>query len=615
MFYDRYKALATQQAGGRTFSVSLLSGYRNVPEGVPLSLYAKDASGNEAHFIGSRQGATITERYVENSTSGLALPTFVGTAEIVSAVGGEYLQRKAKRGGLIYMGQSNPVGYDTVDADPLRDFTDPRIREYAFDVSYLDPADEGMYLAQHPLHWPVRNPTANAVSSATHFASALIHHAGWGGIDILPCASGATSSSDWNRTSALYLRLVNMVINWLNMSSSHKLATLVWGLGETNALLGTTQASFEAFMENWRSWLIADVLAGGHDISDLTIISVGMAYDWHSAGGTRTGIQNALISAPYRMFRAGYVSADTLPQNASDPIHHLNAGQRILGSELLIEGYFDALGNIDLGGDPVANISIVLDGISAAGTATEVDPAVSASTANINIVLDGISAAGTATEAPASTRPLTAAIAGGTAYYAEEGVASNGSNHMLTWADFFGNNDMTFVNGGSDQILDAGADGINLVGAVQYNRSGRVGGEQMNGAAGTMIARFKGTTGFIIASDQNSLNLGDAVADNIYHMGNSPTTDLTSYNIDDNAWHEIAITKANDGTTNIWLDGSHIVEDAAGALGNSAAAVVIGTTTFNFYAANGNLSMLYFNKGLALNATQVANVLSERIVA
>lgn len=827
MFFDR-KRYVGLQTSNKTFSVSVFANYGDMPSDKPTNLYITDSEGNEAAAYGYRSADDIHIICVFGSTElDNAMPTFPGEVEIISTVGADFLNRHITTAGVVYFGQSNGPCNDEEDFNPAWDYEDPRIREYAFDVPYLAADQEGIRIASNPLHWPnlALNPNYTPVSSATHFAKALIEKAGWGSVDILPCNRDATSTADWGAASELRLRMLQIIENWLTMPGRKELTAFVFQFGETNALFGTTQASFETWMENFKADIIAEILSRtGIDISNVPWLIVGLAYDWYIVGGARQGIQNALESAPYRMRKTAFVTADNLPQNVDDAIHHTNAGQRILGRDLLLDGWYAAIGNEngltpagsvntssasetdsagsatpDIASPPVdvsagsasetdsagsatpniANAPIIVNAGAASETdsAPSVTPQILSATnfgpfvlndanpsqdtqngvittqsfdnlnlkftfngdtnwaqywcyfpndyqnnsaallrlrlqpgdGNLNVIMSERNAAqefvdiftgsipytlstdiplritrnnsslvrllsgatsigsgthpnpiaiieglihfgnttagsevtfkdiellpggeniavGSASEtdtansatpdiaAPASSRPLTSAIAGGTAFYAEEGVTKNGSNHMLTWADYFGNNDMTFVNGGSDQILDAGADGINLVGAVQYNRSGRVGGGQMNGAAGTMIARFKGTQGFIIASDQNALNLGDAVTDSIYHMGAPPTEDLTSYSVDDNAWHEIAIAKADDGTTNVWLDGSHIVVDAAGTLVNSAAQVVIGTTTFNFYAATGNLSMLYFNKGLALNAAQVANVLSERVV-
>ena len=623
------------QINATTFNVSLVDGYRAIPENIETQLYARDAAGNEASFSGKRVGTQIVSSYTFDTTaSNDVMPVFNGDADIITSLSAKYLSRATKRGGIVHMGQSNGVGWAEVNFDPLLEPVDPRIRQYIHDLvyQYYDTPNgvDRMQIAETPLAHPNTNTHTGllhqkSAGSTTHFATALLDQAGWGGIDILPCSRNGTDSVDWAVGGYLRERMIQMMINWLGFADNHELAVIVFHMGESDGLIGTSQAAFDAFMEEIRLDVITRVNAGASvDISNVPWVAVGMVEAWYPTEQDYIDIQNSLISWPTRAPRSSFVTCDGLAVDPTDvfQIHLSNEGQRILGRDRLIEGYFAAQGNETGIADvpPIydANINSSFEDMVAAVSASHVVTGPAPATANISSSFEDMTAAVSASigSAPvANSRPLTAAIAGSQGFYANEGVTTWGAGqtgNLNTWADAFGGDAIT---GGANTngVTDGGVNGLDF---STVAIAPKLSTSPFNGPVFSLVLRFRGTEGTPVlkgSSGNDIIFLGASGFPDTYvnFLGTSPKPALAGST--DGNWHDLSFVKQANGDTVVILDGVTIY-DGAGTVVTSANALDLGKSTYNF-DFDGDISMLYVNKVTALTPAQVATVLSERVVA
>jgi len=625
MFFDRYKATGTQ-VNASTFNVTLAANYENIPENVYTSIHAKDEFGNSASMRAKRVGTQLQSSGVYSSTAtNSVMPLFNGEITFLSSVGATLLSRANKIAGKVSAGQSNKVGWDTENFDSVIDFQDSRVRQYVYDLPYTyDSNPDGtdrLQIAETPLAWPNANDHAGllhnlSVSSATHFARELINQEGWGGVDILPAARISTGTADWGTGSYLLERMIAMTIDWINIDPSrHELAVVDWQIGESDALASTTQTVFEDFFIAMRTDFNTRVFAGtGQDVSNVPWLFTGMSDDWYVGDSDRQAIQDALINLPSRMSRSAFITSDGLPSD-TDLVHLLNSAQRELGQFRLIEGYRACFGNevgiLAVPSSYNANIAVTMDDDVVAIAATHTKSAPTPITADIAVTLDDdtVAIAATAGTAPTSDRPLTAAIPGGFGLYANDGVVTWGAGQtgsLRTWEDAFESGLTTTQSGNSTGITDNGADGVSFRSSTNALS---LGGQLLNGPVASLVMRFKATSGVALYLASNTQIYLDGAST---FAGTSPSVDLAPHNVNDDAWHDLSFVKDAAGLLTVILDGTQI-HSSTGAKTASTGNLSIGGNDIAF-DLKGEISLLYLNDTTALSASQVVDVLSERVV-
>lgn len=459
---DRAKMTAIQSSN-RLFTLISSSGFESLPNNTQSRVCLSDENGNWCVVDGTVTGSNFAVNSVENGSSGLDVPTFSGTIEVISSLGGKAIERDLQGvGGLVYAGQSNAVG-TAPNRDELIDIDDPRVTQYKFNYDPADPRgsnydDNEILLHREPIYFnKVSGYGANNVGSHGHFGKWLVNN-GHRAIRVLPCAeSGSAFGTNnsilgdasignlWRANDQLAIRTRDMIISFLNEDENNYIVAFVWKHGETDSYTGNAMdaATYANHFDTFWAWLVSEVQLGttrSYNMIDegVPLIVTGMPQQYVSGANYAGTVQTALIDTPNRHDWCAFV--DVSAYTGPDPVHFNETTQRIMGRTLLPAAFKAAKANAPTVAAPTTltgtvNHAETPDSLTASGTSVGGGTVISGSISHTETA-DALTASGSAASGAAT--PNTDALGPYVQLKRGEGVTESGGL-VSAWADASGN--------------------------------------------------------------------------------------------------------------------------------------------------------------------------------
>ena len=332
------------QVDDYNYTLSSLAGWDGVPEGKDRCLVAfRDRTGASLTVLGERTGDNFQLQEIIPTSADTFIPTFDNDSlELFSVSGQAVLDKVQGVAGVLYIGQSDGTSWNTGQGNiPLIDNDDPRLKQYVYDIAATNAGlDEGIYQLQEPIHHPILSESGSAtVSSAKNFGKSVVAD-GWNEFCILPACVNAvgyasfTPTEKWGVGQPSHERAKALGVKFLEEGYNHKIFCIVRFLGQTDALAGTSAASYQAkAIAEAQDFRDAFTLASGIDHSRTPIVNVGMNEDFLT-GGHRLVIE--AVNADLVNLIPNYSYLNLVGNSVStDGTHSDDITQRWIGSQLL----------------------------------------------------------------------------------------------------------------------------------------------------------------------------------------------------------------------------------------------------------------------------------------
>lgn len=367
------------QISNRVFSLTSVNGFESLVDGdtnILLNIFNPVSVAPQYCFcLGDVSGSTLTVSYVIASSDNFEVPTFTGAVSVISTSEASIFEKQRQGvGGLVYGGQSNSVATAN-GRDALKDFVPTNLTQFKFRYDPNDPRgtnydEDETLLYQEPIFFNMQGGFgANTVGSHLYFGRWLLEN-GHKNIRLLPCAEGGTAfgantldptrANLWRVNDPLATRMKDMIVAFINEDPENNyLAAVVWMHGESDHMEGMDEATYAAYFDALKAWVIAQVAAettNNYDMSRVPWILPGMPQQIFGSIYDNGDVQSALQNTPTREPYTSFVDVSAFI--GADPLHHNEDAQRWVGSVGLPQGYMAALKNHSVALDPIVLMSV-----------------------------------------------------------------------------------------------------------------------------------------------------------------------------------------------------------------------------------------------------------------